>query len=130
MYYYAIIDDNLIATAVVATTELVSPANSMALSDYDTSIIGKQWNGTSWEDLIILSGNSTVTLTKLEFYRLFTQAERVAIYSSTDPLVLDFVRMMSMAQEVSMDDPDVVAGVNYLETLNLLASGRADEVLA
>lgn len=130
MYYYAMIDDNLIATAVVATTELVSPANSMALSDYDTSIIGKQWNGTSWEDLIILSGNSTVTLTKLEFYRLFTQAERVAIYSSTDPLVLDFVRMMSMAQEVSMDDPDVVAGVNYLETLGLLAEGRAAEVLA
>ena len=38
--------------------------------------------------------------------------------------------LLGLAQDVRLDDADTVAGVNYLESLGLLAEGRAAAVLA
>ena len=70
-----------------------------------------------------------VLLTQLAFLRRFTPQERIAIRSSTDPIIIDFLHLLSLAQDVRLDDLDTVAGVNYLEQQALLAEGRAAEIL-
>lgn len=71
-----------------------------------------------------------LVLTQLSFLRRFSPEERIAIRASTDPVVQDFLHLLGLAQEIRLDDADTVAGVGYLESLGLLAEGRAAEVLA
>ena len=70
-------------------------------------------------------------LSRLEFLRRFTVAERVAIRQegATDPIIYDFLDLLYQAQEVRAHDADTRAGLQYLETKGLLASGRATEIL-
>ena len=68
-------------------------------------------------------------LTKLQFLRRFTVQERLAIRASTNPIILDFMQLLDLAQDVRLDDPDTLIGVNYLEQQELLAKGRAVEIL-
>ena len=68
-------------------------------------------------------------LTKTQFKRLFTQAERIAIRNSADDVVIDFFDLANTADEINLDDPDVIAGVQYLEANGILLSGRASEIL-
>ena len=69
------------------------------------------------------------TVTPLAFQRLFTQAERIAIRTSTDPIVQDFMALAMIAQDIGLGDPDVMAGVEYLETAHLIGTGRAATIL-
>lgn len=69
-------------------------------------------------------------ITQLEFLRRFNVGERIAIRSSTDPIIVDFLHLLSLAQDVRLDDPDVVDGLSYLEQEALLATGRAAEIVA
>lgn len=68
-------------------------------------------------------------LTQLAFLRRFTPEERIAIRASTDPVVQDFLHLLGL-QDIRLDDADTIAGVGYLESLGLLAAGRAAVVLA
>ena len=70
-----------------------------------------------------------VQLTKLQFLRRFTAEERIAIRASANPVIVDFMSLLDLAQDVQLDDPDTVAGVHYLETLTLISVGRAAEIL-
>lgn len=126
MFYYAILNEDQIATAVAATTELAAPQGSMALEDYDPSLVGMRWTGTGWEP----ASNSPAPLTQLAFLRRFTAEERIACRASSDPVVQDFLHLLGLAQEIRLDDADTIAGVGYLESLGLLAEGRAAVVLA
>lgn len=71
-------------------------------------------------------------VTKLEYLRRFTTAERVAIRSaaSVNPVLDDYLKLMELAQEINLDDPDTIAAVGMLEQSGLIAAGRAIEVLA
>lgn len=68
-------------------------------------------------------------LTQLAFLRRFTPEERIAIRASNDLVVQDFLHLLGLAQDIRLDDADTVAGVGYLESLGLLAAGRAAVVL-
>lgn len=72
------------------------------------------------------------TITKLEYLRRFTTAERVAIRAAaaTNPVLEDYLKLMELAQEINLDDADTVAAVQMLEQAGLIAPGRAVEVLA
>ena len=72
------------------------------------------------------------TLTKLEYLRRFTTEERVAIRAAaaSNPVLDDYLKLMELAQEINLDDPDTVAAVQMLEQAGLIAAGRAAEVLA
>ena len=50
--------------------------------------------------------------------------------ASTDPVIVDFLHLLTLAQEVRLDDPDTIAGVEYLEQQGLLAEGRAAMILS
>ena len=39
------------------------------------------------------------------------------------------MQLLDLAQDVRLDDPDTLIGVNYLEQQELLAKGRASEIL-
>ena len=68
--------------------------------------------------------------TKLQFQRLFTLAERIAVRASGDPIVVDYRELGQLAEDIDLADADVVSGVNYLETIGLIGSGRAAQILA
>lgn len=71
-------------------------------------------------------------LDKVDFLRLFTQAERIAIrqMAKTDPVVEDYQYMLDNASVIRLSDPDILAGVPLLEMAGLIAPGRAAQILA
>jgi hypothetical protein len=71
-------------------------------------------------------------LTKLEYLRRFTQDERVAIRNAAkvNAVLEDYMALLDLAQEINLDDPDTIAGVQMLEAAGLLNAGRAQEILA
>lgn len=71
-------------------------------------------------------------LNKVDFARLFTQAERIAIDEAAkiNPVVRDYDRMLNLAPNANLDDPDIQAGVPLLEAAQLIGPGRAAQILA
>ena len=70
-------------------------------------------------------------ITRLAFKNRMTQAERIVVRSAsdTDPIIFDFMDLVSDAQFIDLSRADTIAGVNYLESQGHLAAGRADEIL-
>lgn len=72
----------------------------------------------------------------VQYMRRFTQAERIAIREAakSSAALDDYLRLLDLtiAQGgvVNLNDPDVAAALNMLETFGLIAAGRAAEVLA
>lgn len=72
----------------------------------------------------------------VSYLRRFTQAERIAIRSaaSGSAVLDDYLKLLdiTIAQGgvVNLDDPDTIAAVAMLESVGLLAPGRAAEVLS
>lgn len=88
---------------------------------------GWQWDAAAaaWQVVAV----PPPPLTRLQFRLRFTQAERLAIKASDDPVVADFMDMLGDAQEVVASDPATIAGLGYLEGQGLIGTGRAAEIL-
>ena len=71
-------------------------------------------------------------LERIDFLRLFTDAELVAILqeATTNPMVGLYQYKLSISPRVLLNDPDILAGLPALEALGLLAPGRAAQILA
>lgn len=71
----------------------------------------------------------------LDFKRRFTQAERINIHTlaQSNMQALDFLDLLNTAAAtgtmIHSTDPDVIAGLEAFETAELLAPGRAAEIL-
>ncbi len=129
---YLLIKNNIVVNAIEADSEFISN-----LSGYDHKILTDNYgigfsyiNGVFSEPELQPVGSNGISLTQLEFLRRFSAEERIAIRSSDNPIIVDFLHLLNLAQEIKTDDPDTIAGVNYLETLNLIAEGRAAVTLA
>lgn len=72
------------------------------------------------------------TITKVAYLRRFTGDERVGIRTAakTNAALEDYLHLMDRADEINLDDPDTIAAVQMLESVGLIAAGRAVEVLA
>jgi len=72
-----------------------------------------------------------VNWTFLQFWALFTSAEQVAIFTArkTDVQTDMFITMAAGAGQLQLTNPEVVAGVGYLVSTNVLTSARATAVL-
>jgi len=71
-------------------------------------------------------------VSRVEFMRRFTDAERIAIRTSArggNVIVEDAMDLLAGAERVHVDDPDVVRFVHYVESIGLIAPGRASAVL-
>ena len=129
---YLLIKNNIVVNAIEADSEFISN-----LSGYDHKILTDNYgigfsyiNGVFSEPELQPVDSNGISLTQLEFLRRFSAEERIAIRSSDNPIIVDFLHLLNLAQEIKTDDPDTIAKVNYLETLNLIAEGRAAEILA
>jgi len=77
-----------------------------------------------------LQADLPVVLNFLQFMALFTSAEQTAIVGSSDAQVKLFLLMASGAGTISLSDSEVATGVNYLESIGLIAPSRPAQVLA
>jgi hypothetical protein len=71
-------------------------------------------------------------ISRLDFYGLFTDAELVTVYAAAKqsiPLEI-FLDKVKVAQDVTINDPRTIAGVQALEVMGILGEGRAAEILA
>ena len=71
-------------------------------------------------------------ITKLQFMQRFTAEEYAAIKSavSVNGEIDFFWQKFLMAQDIVISNPELVDGLNALESAGLLASGRTAEILA
>ncbi len=72
--------------------------------------------------------NGTI-YTKREFLSKFTLMERSAIRASTDPIVVDIMNMLEMAEYVDVTAAETQQGVGYLALTGLIAAERVQEIL-
>mgnify|MGYP001766078236 CR=1 FL=1 len=74
---------------------------------------------------------TSVILTKLEYLRRFTQAERVTIREAAkvNPVLEDYMALLELATEIDTGDADTIVAVNMLEQAGLVGPGRAQEIL-
>ena len=85
------------------------------------------------------SVNDVRILSKYQFRKLFTFQERLVIdnyqanpsISTQNKMILSTIfKDLELSGEVQLDNPDVASGVQFLESCGLLATGRANQVLA
>jgi hypothetical protein len=71
-------------------------------------------------------------LHKVDFLRLFTQAERIAIRQAAkvNQVVEDYQAMLDAATIIRLSDADIQEGIPELEDAGLLAPGRAAQILS
>lgn len=101
--------------------------------------IGDQSIGTGWGYADGIFTAPTIetsppihTLTKLEYMNRFTDAELAGIYTAAKSFVAIEVwlaKFNAVKDDIDLDDPRTVAGVQGLESAGLLAAGRAAEIL-
>ena len=70
--------------------------------------------------------------TKQQFLDLFTdtELENIIGISRTNNRIAVFIKKIEMRDNVDLDDPQIIAAVNGMETRGLLVTGRAAEILA
>ena len=71
-------------------------------------------------------------LNKIDFLRLFTQAERIAIRQAAkvNPVVEDYQAMLDAATIIRLSDADIQEGIPELEDAGLIGPGRAAQILS
>lgn len=68
-------------------------------------------------------------ISKLDLLRRFTAAQRIAIRASTDPVIIDAMQLMDLADYISLIDPDTVNLVAYLEATGFINAADAANIL-
>lgn len=88
-----------------------------------------EFNHILQKDVVVIHERN---VTKLEYLRRFTQAERIAIRAAAtnSPELADYLAMLDLAQDINLDDLDTIAALAMLEAVGLLAAGRAAEIVA
>jgi hypothetical protein len=71
-------------------------------------------------------------LNKVDFLRLFTQAERMAILEAakTNAYIADYQNMLNATDRPRLSDSDMQVGIPLLELGGLIGVGRAAQILA
>lgn len=122
----------------IADGVVVAPAQSVEDPDYAAYIAWVEAGNTPALG-VEPEAQAPRIVTKLAFRRRFTLAERIAMDGAPDnPVVAPSTRAalrtmardLELAEEVNLDDEDVIAGLNLLESLGIIGDGRAAEVRA
>jgi len=68
-------------------------------------------------------------VTRLEFLRSFTAQQRISIRAANDPVIVDALQLLDLAEDVNLQDPDVVYFVNYCADQGYITQADADRIL-
>lgn len=137
-----------VATDEPRTVPMAPPSQSTTSTEGEPRA---NWNGLAWVMLPYVAPPTEPEpqpvaapriVSVLGFRRRFTPAERAAIeWAAVDrPDQPDELRMQAAtlraaladqaaAQFIDLDDPTTVHGVQWLEAMDILSAGRADEIL-
>lgn len=71
-------------------------------------------------------------LSRLDFLRRFTAAQRIAIRAAaaTDPIIADAMALLDAADTVRLDNPDTVGLTGYLVAVGLITAADRAAILA
>lgn len=72
-----------------------------------------------------------VVLTKLTFMKRFSLNELAAVYTAakTEVIVQVFLDKLKLAEDINLDDPDTIEGIQTLVSFGFLTETRAAEIL-
>lgn len=102
------------------------------LADDSPDVAGYTWDG---ESFTAPQASSVIKWDALDFMRLFTQAERIAIrtLAKSNAAAEDFLDLLDKAAAtgtlVHSNDPDLLAALSAFETAGVIAEGRAAEIV-
>jgi hypothetical protein len=113
---------------VGVTTEDALPLHTVSVIDFEGDV--PDLNKVTWDKTYLKFVSSTTVYTKFEFLSKFTSEERIAIRTSTDPVVQDFIHMLEVSEQIDVSNTTTIDGINYLESINLLTNNRATEILS
>lgn len=124
----SLVADPLPAGLALKDLGAVDPQQPPAGSRYE-------WNAATLVfDLIALG---KLPITPLEFWQRFTTAEREAVVAmartgteTQKNKISAFKEYVVYGDQVDLDDQNIIDGVNLMESVGLIAAGRAAEVLA
>jgi hypothetical protein len=68
-------------------------------------------------------------VSRLEFLRRFSAQQRIAIRAANDPVIVDGLQLLDLAEDVNLQDPDTVYFVNYCATQGYITQADADRIL-
>lgn len=95
------------------------------------------WTGNQWKlipyFIIEVGGGSPVSqkynIPIIEFVLRFTQDERIAIRSNTDPKVVDFNYILDKSSNIDLNSELIISSINYLKELNIITEERVGQIL-
>lgn len=117
----------LVSMGTVAPDVEALSAKGLSVSTYEQTEM--LWNTETRAFDIAPPAPKMPPISRLEFMRRFTQPERTAIRKSVNDVVIDFYDLTKRSTEIDLTAKDVVNGLVYLESENILQAGRANEVL-
>lgn len=110
----------------------ISPLDDCAVSEISgitrAELISKYtWDSDGCQFIIPV----TKKLSKREFLKKLTPIEYASIKTAanTNAIVDYYWQLFMVADYIDLTDPDVLNGLLALESINLLASGRAQEII-
>ena len=75
--------------------------------------------------------NNNSKINCVGFFKLFTQDERITIRSAakTDPVIEDFMNILSMMEQITINDKDIVDGMKYLVDQGHITVDREEKIM-
>lgn len=143
--FYAQVHEG-ICIGVSQLASKVDAPDMLPITSYDTTLIGKRYDQATgrWLDGPgTQPGESTRRVSVLAFRKRYSMAERAAIeWAAVDRAELPQTQRqqaaalratladIAAASFIDLDDPDTIAGTQMLESMGLIAAGRAAEILS
>ena len=118
------------AEALIQDNDSLNP-DAIEVTDF-LSIKGKLWNGTTWiNDQDYVEPLTDRMISKSQFFDLFTDDELEDILDSrkSSKKLTAFVKRIEIDDMIDMNSARLQDGVQQLETMGLLATGRANEII-
>lgn len=133
------------------TNQTEAEGSGPDIPDPGSPVVGQPypyWNGFEWQEQVYQSNPVQSVpsiprhITKLAFRQRFTNSERIAIEIAAldnpagtqqerekSAAIRSYMKDVDVAKFIDLDRSDLQAGVNFLESIGLLAAGRANEII-
>ncbi|WP_448677641.1 hypothetical protein [Delftia acidovorans] len=152
-HHYAQLTPACVAFAITETHAELDAPDLLPLPRYDTSVLGRRWTGTHWEDVAQALPESLAApaaasepalrhITPHALRRRFTVVERTALEwavvdraeaGEADRLnaatLRSLLKDIEQARQLDLDDPELADSLRRFESFGLIAAGRAQEIL-
>jgi hypothetical protein len=122
--------NGVVENIIVADPATFKPSDGSTIVASPTAQIGDTYANGVFTHVVAPVVYQTTGLSFLQFMALFTPTEQAAIVNSTDTQVKLFLTMATGAGAIDLTNPEVMAGVNYLASLNLITPARAAAILS